>query len=73
MDTRAYRINSIDFLRGLIMVVMALDHTRDFFHATAMTADPLDPSTTTPLLFFTRWITHYCAQKIATGLEPVQV
>ena len=61
MDTRAYRINSIDFLRGLIMVVMALDHTRDFFHATAMTADPLDPSTTTPLLFFTRWITHYCA------------
>ena len=61
MDTRTYRINSIDFLRGLIMVVMALDHTRDFFHVTAMTADPLDPSTTTPLLFFTRWITHYCA------------
>ena len=61
MDTRSYRINSIDLLRGLIMVIMALDHTRDFFHVTAFTADPLDASSTTPLLFFTRWITHYCA------------
>lgn len=43
------------------MIIMALDHTRDFFHYTAMTADPLDPATTTPLLYFTRWITHYCA------------
>ena len=40
---------------------MALDHTRDFFHVTAVTADPLDPATTTIPLFFTRWITHYCA------------
>ena len=55
------RIESIDLLRGLVMIIMALDHTRDFFHAGAMTADPLDLSTTTPILYFTRWITHYCA------------
>ena len=55
------RIASIDFLRGLIMVIMALDHTRDYFHIGAMTSTPTDLSTTTPLLFFTRWITHFCA------------
>ncbi|MCW3075178.1 MAG: hypothetical protein JWP69_2247 [Flaviaesturariibacter sp.] len=55
------RIQAIDFLRGLIMIIMALDHVRDFFHITAQTADPLDPATTTPALFFTRWITHFCA------------
>jgi uncharacterized membrane protein len=58
---RTNRITSIDILRGLVMIIMALDHTRDFFHQTAMTADPLDPSTTTPALYFTRWITHFCA------------
>jgi len=55
------RIQSIDILRGLVMIIMAIDHTRDFFHITAMTADPLDPATTTTGLFFTRWITHFCA------------
>jgi uncharacterized membrane protein len=59
--TVTYRIASIDILRGLVMIIMALDHTRDFFHSTALTADPLDASTTTPALYFTRWITHYCA------------
>src|ERR1700739_4167633 len=55
------RIQSIDILRGIVMVIMALDHVRDYFHATAMTDDPLNLDTTTPLLFFTRLITHYCA------------
>ncbi|WP_231459734.1 DUF1624 domain-containing protein [Pedobacter sp. Leaf132] len=55
------RIVSIDILRGLVMIIMALDHTRDFFHIQAMTGDPLNPDTTTPFLFFTRWITHFCA------------
>lgn len=55
------RFNSIDLLRGLVMIIMALDHTRDFFHIQALTGDPTDMNTTTPLLFFTRFITHFCA------------
>ncbi|NCI50835.1 DUF1624 domain-containing protein [Sediminibacterium roseum] len=55
------RIDSIDILRGSIMIIMALDHVRDFFHVGAMTGNPTDPATTTPALFFTRWITHFCA------------
>ncbi len=43
------------------MIIMALDHTRDFFHKEAFTGDPLDLATTTPFLYFTRWITHFCA------------
>jgi uncharacterized membrane protein len=55
------RITSIDFLRGLVMIIMALDHVRDYFHSQAMIDDPTNLDTTTPWLFFTRWITHYCA------------
>lgn len=55
------RINSIDFVRGLVMVIMALDHVRDLMHVTALTQDPTNLATTTPFLFFTRWITHLCA------------
>jgi len=55
------RLTSVDALRGAIMVIMALDHTRDFFHAGAMAFSPEDLSRTTPLLFFTRWVTHICA------------
>lgn len=55
------RIQSIDLLRGLIMLVMALDHTREFFHKGAMMYDATNMETTYPALFFTRWITHFCA------------
>src|SRR5687767_6235481 len=53
------RISSIDILRGIVIVLMALDHVRDYF--TSARFDPLDLSQTTPALFFTRWITHFCA------------
>ena len=55
------RLTAIDALRGAIMVIMTLDHTRDFFHAGAMAFSPEDLTRTTPFLFFTRWITHICA------------
>ncbi len=55
------RLDTIDLYRGLIMVLMLLDHTRDFVHRDAFSVDALDPGRTTPLLYFTRWITHLCA------------
>lgn len=53
------RLASVDLLRGIVMVLMALDHTRDFFSNAFF--NPLDLALTTPALFFTRWITHLCA------------
>ncbi len=53
------RIHSIDIVRGIIMIVMTLDHTRDFLHYPGH--PPLNMQTTTVILFFTRWITHFCA------------
>jgi uncharacterized membrane protein len=61
------RIQSIDVLRGIVMVIMAIDHVRDFFYKAPVTSgasvatSPTDLATTTPALFFTRWITHFCA------------
>lgn len=61
LNTKKYRIESLDLLRGLVMIIMALDHTRDFFHYDAFLHDPLDPASTTPFLYFTRWVTNFCA------------
>ena len=53
------RLDSVDFLRGAVMIIMALDHTRDFFSFYRF--DPLDLTRTSAALFLTRWITHFCA------------
>jgi uncharacterized membrane protein len=53
------RIESVDLVRGLVIVIMALDHVRDFFGDP--TASPTNLATTTAALFFTRWVTHICA------------
>ena len=59
MEGRGERLYAIDWLRGIVMVLMALDHVRDYFGD--FRADPLDLATTTPAFFMTRWITHFCA------------
>ncbi|NJC41454.1 putative membrane protein [Brevundimonas alba] len=60
--TGATRLDGIDALRGLVIVLMVLDHVRDFVHRTAFTADPLALGDAgDPALFMTRWITHLCA------------
>lgn len=66
MSDNKQRFASIDMARGLVMVIMALDHVRDFLHGgkgdiKATVSSPTDMETTYPLLFFTRWITHFCA------------
>ena len=55
------RLTEIDMLRGLVIILMALDHVRDYLHAGGLTIDPLNPAQTTPLLYATRWVTHLCA------------
>ena len=55
------RIQSIDLLKGLVMVIMALDHVRDYFHYSAFFFDATDPEQTTWPIFITRFITHFCA------------
>ncbi|AMY07270.1 putative membrane protein [Luteitalea pratensis] len=57
---RDYRLSSIDMLRGLVIVIMAIDHVRDFFMVAAE-VDPMANPDIGAALFFTRWITHYCA------------
>jgi uncharacterized membrane protein len=61
-SARVDRLESVDLLRGIVMVLMALDHLRDYLHFGQVHGfDPLDLKTTTVPLFFTRWITHFCA------------
>jgi uncharacterized membrane protein len=60
------RVQSLDILRGTVMVIMALDHIRDFFYnptgnLQSAALNPTAMATTFPALFFTRWITHFCA------------
>ena len=58
--SRGYRIANIDLLRGLVIVIMALDHVRDYV-MTASALDPLAAADVAAPLFFTRWVTHFCA------------
>jgi len=71
----ATRIASIDLLKGLVMVLMALDHTRDYFHGANMLFDPGDPNHSTLPIFFTRWITHFCAPafSLLAGLSAYMI
>src|SRR5689334_13732566 len=55
------RIESIDLLKGLVMIIMALDHTRDFFYKSPGVAAVTDPNNVTAALYLTRWVTHFCA------------
>jgi len=55
------RISSIDLLRGIVILLMALDHVRMYFGEGTWYSEPTNLAATTPLLFFTRWITHFCA------------
>ena len=59
--SQSTRIHSIDFLRGVVMVFMAIDHARTFLHESFRQFNAEDLTQTTPVLFFTRWITHFCA------------
>ncbi len=55
------RVDSIDLLRGIVMVLMALDHVRDFVFKGTLQFNATDFTQTTPEIFFTRWVTHFCA------------
>ena len=67
----ASRLTSVDALRGLVMIIMALDHIREFFHSGAMSFQPDDLTRTTAVRFFTRWITRICAtEQVSPSFSP---
>ncbi|UOQ70121.1 hypothetical protein [Hymenobacter cellulosilyticus] len=61
---RPARVQSIDLVRGLVMVIMALDHVREFWSPTPVR--PEDVSQASALLFLTRWVTHFCAPRLCS-------
>ncbi|MBI1344575.1 MAG: DUF1624 domain-containing protein [Terrimonas sp.] len=61
MTTAKPRIQSIDLLKGLVMIIMALDHVRDYFHISVHYFNPSDPESSTWPIYLTRYITHFCA------------
>ena len=69
--TSMKRVTAIDITRGLVMVIMALDHVRDLLHTPALTQNPTDLATTTPAIFMTRWITHLCAPNVRFSVGNV--
>lgn len=74
-DIRKTRIESIDLLKGLVMIIMALDHVRDYFHYSGFFFDPTDPIKTTLPIYFTRFITNFCAPAFSflAGLSAFMV
>jgi uncharacterized membrane protein len=59
-DARSYRLGNIDMMRGLVIIIMAIDHARDYLNQGGGGLDLADPAID-PMLYFTRWITHFCA------------
>jgi uncharacterized membrane protein len=75
MTATRNRIESLDLLKGLVIVIMALDHTRDYFHYQAYFFDPTDPLHASIPVFFTRFITNFCAPAFSflAGLSAFMV
>jgi len=71
VNTPSQRIASIDVVRGLVMLIMTLDHVRETFYLQHQVSDPMDAATTDPALFFSRLAAHFCAPMFVflTGLS----
>ncbi|MBY0492098.1 MAG: heparan-alpha-glucosaminide N-acetyltransferase domain-containing protein [Gemmatimonadaceae bacterium] len=71
------RLSAIDALRGLVIVLMVIDHAREYSVSPVRISDPMDLAVTPPLLFWMRWVTHFCAPVftvlagVSAGLQAV--